>query len=304
MKVLCFFLFCLVFVNGSPEETREVYPNFYESIEMTIAFGKDNPLKNGATVPLSKLVISPSWGPMCGANSSKNYTLVMLSTDDIGSFQRALMVVGNMPGGLQGTIKLPYLPITSDYLRQIHSNHIIVFALFEMNHFLPRFFPGNCTEVQGLKLFIPTCPKGIERKDCPAPVYIPDDDCNPWKGIPQHQNRNEFNLESFGKSNNFTIVDILWFKTVDDTKPSIATNTATTNAATKPAQSLIEKEIPILVVDNSNNNNNKSITFSFQKKLIIIIIVFIIIIIITNFSLMTLFIFLFFLNIRIFTFFT
>jgi hypothetical protein len=264
-------------ISGSPPETHGFIPDFHESTEMTVTF-EQHAVKNGDSLPLSMIAFEPTFGPMCGADKTKNYTLVMVDTNDIGSPQRAMMIVGNMPAGAGGTVKLGYLAPTLEQIKQQTTHHVYILALFEMDHFSPRFLPGDCTTNFGQKLLVPECAPDVPKKDCPRSSYVPDDNCRAWKELPMHHQRNDFNAVSFATANNLTIIDILWFQLAPLTETEqnnlVNTNRAPTTKLALNVLSQTDERPPTVVqpkVSGSVETNPQPETVTEERNLEVVV---------------------------------
>jgi hypothetical protein len=220
------------FVDASPYETHAVLDDFHESVEMRLGF-KIPPadvavLYNGLILDPKYVAYDPTLGEVCGVNPLKNMTLIMVTTDGV-STQRALYILGNIPANSKqktATIKLPYeVPSAED-----GKYHVI--ALFEMDHYIPRWFPGECTTNNGTEL-INVCD---DDGKC-ALKWVEKPTCVAWRALPStNAERDLFDLKTFAADNGLTILDTLWFKVGDAPTDDTGTGmTKTSLLALQPA---------------------------------------------------------------------
>jgi len=244
---------CLCGVESSPFETHQVIENFHESVEMIAGFPSGNDfhiIKNGDQLSESMTKFEPLIGNICGASNKLNYSLVAVDIDDLGH-QRVLYIIGNIPGSYKeygGVIKLPYIYPAPD----AGITHVLV--LFEMKNYIPTWFPGNCTLLDGMKLVPnPDCQPSFH--NCTKNKYVDAPECVAWAQLPNPEDRDDFEVAKFSKANNLTAVDILWFKTKStSTTPAVSLTASTvawwkspvqSSPSRKTAKQLIERKIGV-----------------------------------------------------------
>lgn len=224
MKYAAVLAFAVSTCLGSPIETRGVMKDFHESLEVTFAFG-DRIVKNGDKLPWELVQTEPTIGHVCGSSvGGSNFTAVLVDNEVVANSQRAMFVIGNMPGGDGGTVKLSYVAPPAAAVISQDTRHVYVLTLFQMSGFIPRWKAGECTENRGLKLDTPPCPPNTPSLECPAGLWVADDNCVGWNYLPKHSQRNGFNTQQFAEANNLTAVDILWFEVIKDDAAVQASN--------------------------------------------------------------------------------